>query len=66
MKAEEQNEGRKDISQGSEKAHARRGVNESDEREEWTLKICVSMCMSACSKQTPLSISVGQKLSDLP
>lgn len=50
-----------EISKGSEKSLARRGVNESDEREEWTLKICVSVCMSASSKQTHYYLSQENK-----
>ena len=53
------------MSRRSEKSLCRRGVNDNDERGEWTLKICVSVCMSASSKQT-LSISREQKLSGLP
>ena len=41
------------ISQGEgEKSLGRRGVNGSNEGEEWTLKICVSVFMSALFEQT--------------
>lgn len=41
------NEGRgEEIRKGSEKSLARRGVNESDEREEWTENMC--QCVHVC------------------
>lgn len=43
-------------------------MTESDEREEWTLKICVSVCMSASATTNTLPSISGEtrKRSDLP
>lgn len=54
MEEEGQSRGKKctKLAKGVKKSLGKKGVNGSDEREEWTLKICVSVFMSAISEQT--------------
>ncbi|MEQ2204573.1 hypothetical protein XENOCAPTIV_015454 [Xenoophorus captivus] len=48
------------------KALLGRAVNGSDEREGWTLKICVCVCMSASSEQTHYPSMVNKNCQACP